>query len=93
VKPVTTRTITTVKVVKPKWRQWNVIAASNSSMIVRDPQSERTVVTFTYSDKVRDKMQKIIDNGGYQYGDKVRIHHVEGQTLALDLKGRPSRPQ
>jgi len=85
--------IDTVKVVKPKWRQWNVIAASNSSMIVRDPQSERTVVTFTYSDKVRDKMQKIIDNGGYQYGDKVRIHHVEGQTLALDLKGRPSRPQ
>jgi hypothetical protein len=37
-------------------------------------------------------MQKIIDNGGYQYGDKVRIRHDQGQTVALDLKGRPSRP-
>jgi hypothetical protein len=92
-KPITTRTVRTVKVEKPKWKQWDVIAASNSGLTVRDPESERTIVTFTYSDKVRDKMQKIIDNGGYQYGDKVRIHHVEGQTLALDLKGRPSRPQ
>lgn len=91
-KPVTTRTVRTVKEVKPKWKQWQVVTATNSALIVRDPMSERTIVTFTYSDKVRDKMQRIIDNGGYQYGDKVRIHHVQGQTVALDLKGKPSRP-
>jgi hypothetical protein len=92
-KPITTRTIRTVKEEKPKWKQWEVVAATNSALIVRDPTSERTIVTFTYSDKAHGKIQKMMDNGGgYQYGDKVRIHHVEGQTVALDLKGRPSRP-
>jgi hypothetical protein len=91
-KPITTRTIRTVKEEKPKWKQWEVVLATNSSLTVRDPMSERTIVTFTYADKARDKMQRIIDNGGYQYGDKVRIHHVEGQTVALDLRGKPSRP-
>jgi hypothetical protein len=91
-KPVTVRTINNVKPVKPKWHQWRVIAATPASLVVRDMASERTIVTFSYSDKVRGKMQKIIDNGGYQYGDKVRIRHDQGQTVALDLKGRPSRP-
>ena len=92
-KPITTRTVRTVKEVKPKWKQWEVVTATNSSLTVRDPMSERTIVTFTYSDKVHNKMQKMMDNGGgYQYGDKVRIHHVDGQTVALDLKGKPSRP-
>jgi hypothetical protein len=90
-KPITTRTVRVVPV-KPKWKKWRVVAASNSSLIVSDPQSERTIVTFTYSDKARLKMQKIIDNGGYQNGDMVRIHHVEGQTVAMDVKGKPSRP-
>jgi ABC-type uncharacterized transport system auxiliary subunit len=91
-RPVTTQTLKNAKVVKPKWKQWRVVAATNTSLVVRDPQSERTIVTFTYSDKVRLKMQKIIDNGGYQYDDKVRIRHEDGQTIAMDLKGRPSRP-
>jgi hypothetical protein len=90
-KPVTVHTVRTVKTEKPKWKKWEVIAASNSSLIVRDPDSERTIVTFTYSDKVRDKMQRVIDAGGYKNGDMVRIHHVQGQTIALDLKGKPSR--
>src|SRR3977135_4353452 len=27
--------------------------------------------TFIYSDQIRDAMQKLLDQGGYQYGDQV----------------------
>ena len=37
-------------------------------------------------------MQQIVDSGGYQYGDKVKIQYVRGQTVALKIRGKPSNP-
>ena len=33
----------------------------------------------------------ISDNGGYKYGDKVKIRYQQGQTVALKIHGRPSK--
>jgi hypothetical protein len=37
-------------------------------------------------------MQKIVDKGGYQYGDKVTVYYDPQSHTALKIKGKPSRP-
>ncbi len=69
-----------------------VLAMTSVQIIVRSQSNERAIVTFTYSPEVREKMQQIIDNGGYQHGDRVEIHHESGSTVAVKIKGKPSIP-
>ena len=98
---VTTAPTIHVKVKQPKtqlsWFKGQVLHADDLSIIVRDRQDPRFIRTFTYSPKAKEKMDRIIENGGYQYGDKVQIQYQPGQTassqdVALDIKGRPSKP-
>jgi hypothetical protein len=35
-------------------------------------------------------MNQILEDGGYQSGDAVRIKWLPGSSEALDIKGRPS---
>jgi hypothetical protein len=37
-------------------------------------------------------MQAMLDKGGFQYGDKVSILYMPGQTVALRIVGKPSKP-
>jgi hypothetical protein len=74
------------------WLKGEVIHADNNSIMVRDEKSALTILTFTYTPELRDKMQQILDGGGYQYGDKVRIRYLPGQTVAQDVRGKPSKP-
>jgi hypothetical protein len=37
-------------------------------------------------------MQKIVDKGGYQYGDKVTIYYNPSTMQAMKVKGKPSKP-
>jgi hypothetical protein len=37
-------------------------------------------------------MQKLLDQGGYQFGDKVVIQYLPGTEVALKIKGKPSKP-
>ena len=53
----------------------------------------REIHTFTYSDGIRGKMQNVLDQGGYQYGDKVKIVYQPGSEIALRIKGKPSKPK
>jgi hypothetical protein len=48
--------------------------------------------TFPLSQEASDKMQKIIDKGGYQYGDKVTVYYVPATSQAIKFKGKPSKP-
>src|SRR5271155_1296273 len=77
---------------KQIWLKAEVIHADNNSIMVRDQNSALSVYTFTYAPELRDKMQKILDQGGYQNGDKVKIRYLPGQTVAQDVRGRPSKP-
>lgn len=77
---------------KGRWLKAEVIYANSTEMMVREQADERKIYTFTYSDKAQGHMDKVNSNGGYQTGDKVKIHYVPGYALALDIKGKPSKP-
>lgn len=77
---------------KQVWLKALVIHADNNSLMVRDEKNQLNIYTFTYTPKVRDEMQKLLDRGGYQTGDRVRILHQVGETIALAVRGKPSKP-
>lgn len=69
-----------------------VIHANRVQITVRSAANERMVRTFRLSDEMQQKMQEIIDKGGYQYGDRVEVQHIEGTDIAVKIKGKPSKP-
>src|SRR5271169_6856696 len=56
---------------KSTWMSAEVVHADSNSMIVREQQNGMMIHTFTYAPSLQAHMQKVADNGGYQYGDKV----------------------
>jgi hypothetical protein len=76
---------------KGNWLKAEVIHADANEMVVREEQNERMIHTFTYTPALQTRMQRISDNGGYKYGDKVKIRYQTGQTVALKIHGRPSK--
>jgi hypothetical protein len=80
---------------KPKdsnWLKAEVVHADSNSIIVREQQNEMAIHTFNFSPEMRDRMQAILDQGGFQYGDKISILYMPGQTVALRIHGKPSKP-
>jgi hypothetical protein len=69
-----------------------VLSMTSVQIIVRSTENERVIRTFSYSPEMREKMQQIIDQGGYQHGDRVEIHHALGSDVAIKIKGKPSEP-
>ena len=69
-----------------------VLSMTNIQIIVRSRDNERVIRTFTYTPEMREKMQQIIDRGGYQHGDRVEIQHEPGTDVALKITGKPSKP-
>ena len=66
---------------------------SNSVLItVRSKENEMGVQTFTLSPEASAKMQKIVDKGGYQYGDKVTVYYDPTTHQAVRVKGKASKP-
>jgi hypothetical protein len=79
----------------PKGSQWlkaEVIHADSISIIVREQANGMAIHTFNFAPELKDKMQKILDQGGFQYGDKVSILYMAGQTVAIRIHGKPSKP-
>lgn len=74
------------------WLKAEVIHFDSHSMIVREAANERMIHTFTYSSALQPKMQTLLDKGGYQYGDQIKILYQTGQTVALEIHGKPSKP-
>jgi hypothetical protein len=77
---------------KSEWLKGEVIYADAHSIIVRERDNERMIHTFTIAPALKGRMQAIVDSGGYQYGDKVKILHQRGETVALKVSGKPSKP-
>ena len=92
--PLTTTSPIVVKqkAAKPVWLKAEVIHADQLSLLVREEDNGLNIHTFSYSDKAREKIQAILEAGGYQYGDKIQIRYMPGKTEALDIKGSPSKP-
>lgn len=58
---------------------------------VRSVSNMYEIHTFTYAPAIRDKMQNMFNEGGYQYGDKVDVWYRRGEEVALKIKGKASR--
>ncbi len=69
-----------------------VMHANNAQITVRAKGNDMAIRTFPLSQEASDKMQKIIDKGGYQYGDKVTVYYVPATSQAFKFKGKPSKP-
>jgi hypothetical protein len=77
---------------KPAKTRFEVLHMMNTAIQVRSLVNGLEIHTFTYSDQIRDAMQKLLDKGGYQYGDQVVIQYQSGTEIALNIKGKPSKP-
>ena len=69
-----------------------VMHANNAQITVRAKGNDMAIRTFPLSPAASDKMQKIIDKGGYQYGDKVTVFYEPATSKAIKFKGKPSKP-
>ena len=69
-----------------------VLHANIAQITARSKESELTILTFPLSQEAAQKMQQIVDKGGYQYGDKVTIYYNPTTMQAMKFKGKPSKP-
>ena len=72
--------------------RFEVLHMLYQSIQVRSLADMRELHTFTYSPAIRDKMQNVFNAGGYQYGDKVVVWYRRGEDVAINIKGKPSKP-
>jgi len=69
-----------------------VMHANTAQITARAKGNDLTIQTFALSQEASAKMQKIVDKGGYQYGDKVTIYYKLSTMQAMKVKGKPSKP-
>ncbi len=88
-----------IAAVKPKPKQTGldkfegfVMHANNAQITVRAKGNDMAIRTFPLSEAASTKMQKIIDKGGYQYGDKVTVYFEPATSKAIKFKGKASKP-
>jgi hypothetical protein len=88
-----------VSAVKPKPKftglakfEGTVMNANSVQITVRAMGNDLSIQTFPLSEMASAKMQQIIDKGGYQYGDKVKLEYDPQSLRVVKFKGRPSKP-
>ena len=88
-----------INAVKPKHKTTGldkfegfVMNANSAQITVRAKGNDLTIRTFPLTQAASEKMQKIIDKGGYQYGDKVTVFYTPATSEAIKVKGKPSKP-
>lgn len=69
-----------------------ILHANIAQITARAKGSELTILTFPLSQEASQKMQQIVDKGGYQYGDKVTIYYNPTTMQAMKFKGKASKP-
>jgi hypothetical protein len=77
---------------KPAKTSFEVLHMMTTGIQVRSLTNGLEIHTFIYSDQIHDAMLNLLDQGGYQYGDKVEIQYQPGTEVALKIKGKPSKP-
>jgi hypothetical protein len=69
-----------------------IVHANIAQVTVRAKGNDLGIQTFPLNPDAAVKMQKIVDNGGYQYGDKVTVYYDPTSRTVMKIKGKPSRP-
>jgi hypothetical protein len=73
--------------------RFEVQRMTSQSLQVRGLSDVHELHTFTFSPEIRGKMQNVLNAGGYQFGDKVVVWYRRGETVAVKIKGKPSKPK
>ena len=88
-----------VKAITPKPKptglqkfQGYIVHANVVQVTVRAKGDDLAIQTFPLSQPLAAQMQKIVDTGGYQYGDKITVYYDPQSRTAVKIKGKPSRP-
>lgn len=88
-----------IAAVKPKPKptglskfQGTVLNANSVQITVKSLGNDLSIQTFPLSEAASAKMQVIIDRGGYQYGDKVKLEYDPQSLKVVKFKGKPSKP-
>jgi hypothetical protein len=89
---VNTPVVVKQKPAKAVWLRAEVIHSDRQTLIVREADNAMEIHTFTFSERAKDKIEQVQDEGGYQSGDHVKILWIPGTSKALNIKGRPSKP-
>ena len=67
----------------PDWLKAEVVHADAVTLIVRERDEWVRRFTPSILTACNSRCRQILDKGGFQYGDKVRILYMPGQTVAL----------
>ncbi|HXC47390.1 MAG TPA: hypothetical protein VNU20_03800 [Candidatus Sulfotelmatobacter sp.] len=85
-------------VVKPKPKptglvkfEGTVMNANIVQITVKAMGNDMSIQTFPLGQAASAKMQQIIDKGGYQYGDKVKLEYDPQSLRVVKFKGKPSK--
>lgn len=68
-----------------------VMNANRAQITLRAKGNDLAVRTFSLNEQTTEKMQQIIDKGGYQYGDKVTVYYDAATLKVAKFKGKPSK--
>jgi hypothetical protein len=68
-----------------------VMNANRAQITLRAKGNDLALRTFSLNEQTAEKMQQIIDKGGYQYGDKVTVYYDAATMKAVKFKGKPSK--
>jgi hypothetical protein len=87
-----------VNAVKPKPKvtglvryEGYVMNANRGQVTVKAKGNDMAIQTFPLSDVAAEKMQQVIDKGGYQYGDKITLEYDPQTLKVVSFKGKPSK--
>ncbi|MGO9844962.1 MAG: hypothetical protein ACLPZF_27775 [Candidatus Acidiferrales bacterium] len=69
-----------------------IVHANIAQVTVRAKGNDMGIQTFALNQTVSAQMQRIVDQGGYQYGDKITVYYDPSSHTAVKIKGKPSRP-
>ena len=81
------------KAPKPKLDKYKgrVLAFNMATLIVQSTVNEKMVWSFQYSVEMRSKVADMLSAAPYQSGDKVEVYCNPGTTVAVKIKGKPSK--
>jgi len=68
-----------------------VMNANTAQITLRARGNDMAVQTFPLSEAASAKMQQIIDKGGYQYGDRVKLEYDPQSLKVVKFKGKASK--
>jgi hypothetical protein len=87
-----------INAVKPKPKftglakfQGTVLVANSAQITLKALGNDMSIQTFPLSEAASARMQQIIDKGGYQYGDKVKLEYDPQSLRVVKFKGKPSK--